>query len=202
MDYAEPTFSSRRATGVAFVALLHVVIIYALVSGLGVQVVQVLHQPLEAQIIQEIKPARTPPAPPPPHLVKPPPPYIPPPLVHIAPPPVPVIAAVTTVRPPAPPPPVQAVRSQAGLDANQSCAAPEYPQDAEDMGQTGTSVLQFLVAADGAVEKSLVASSSGHTELDDAALAALGQCHFKPAIGADGQPQESWATIPYVWRLN
>jgi protein TonB len=206
LNYVEEGFSSRRIVGIAFVVLLHVVIIYALVSGLGDQIVQVLHQPLEAKIIQEVKPPQVQPPPPPPQFVQPPPPFIPPPIVQIAqPPPVPVIASVTHVQPVAPPPrPVtqQVVRSEAGLDPNQSCAPPEYPQEAEDMEQTGVSVVQFLIDAGGAVVSSRIAASSGHASLDDAAVRALSQCKFKPAIGSDGKPQEAWTSIRYVWQLN
>jgi periplasmic protein TonB len=204
LDYADQTSSPQRLAGIAFVVVLHIAIIYALLNGLGSAVVQVFHKPLQAQIIQEVKPPPEAPPPPPPPVINPPPPYIPPPLIQIAPPPAPpVIAAVTTVKPPTPVPVARpAVLKSAGLDPNQSCAAPQYPEDAEDMGQTGTSVVQFLIGTSGAVEQSRVASSSGHDELDQAALQALGQCKFKPAIGADGQPQEAWTSIRYVWTLN
>jgi protein TonB len=209
MDDAEQVFAPRRIGGIAFVALLHVAIIYALVNGLGAQMVQVLRQPLEAKIIE---PARLPPPeappPPPPRLVTPPPVFIPPPLIRIAQPPplVPVIAAVTRVKPttppqaPAPSPPAQ--QTAAGLDPNQSCTPPQYPEEAEDLEQTGVSVLQFLIGTDGHVLNSRIASSSGYGSLDNAALRALEQCKFKPAIGADGNPQESWTSIRYVWQLN
>lgn len=205
MDYVEDRFSSHRLAGIAFVVLLHIAIIYALVSGLGDQVVQILHKPLEAKIIQEVKPPPVQPPPPPPLLVQPPPPFIPPPLVQIAqpPPPVPVIATVTHVAPAAPPPrPVAqpAIRSGAGLDPNQTCTPPEYPEEAADMGQGGVTLVQFLIGADGAVVSSRVASSSGYDSLDRAAVAALSQCKFKPAIGADGKPQEAWTSIRYVWQ--
>jgi protein TonB len=88
------------------------------------------------------------------------------------------------------------------LDPNQSCAPPQYPEDAEDMEQTGISVLQFLIDTNGNVVSSRIASSSGHASLDDAAEQALGQCKFRPAIGADGKPQEAWTSIRYVWQLN
>jgi periplasmic protein TonB len=212
VDYAEQRFSSRQAAGIAFVVLLHIVIIYALVSGLGEQAVQILRQPLEAKIITQPKllPPVAPP-PPPPQMLAPPPPFIPPPLVQIAqPPPVPVIAQVTHVQPATPAPPVQAprpapapaaVRSGASMVGG-SCAAPQYPEAAEDMEQTGTSILQFLISASGAVIQSRVASSSGHASLDEAAVAALSQCKFSPAMGADGKPQEAWTSIRYVWQLN
>jgi protein TonB len=207
LDYGDDNFSPRKLAGIAFVALLHVAIIYALINGLGEQVVQVFQHPPEVKIIQQIKPPPVAPPPPPPPLVAPPPPFIPPPLVQIAqPPPTPVIAAVTQVKPVTPPPaprPAPApVRSAAMLDPNQSCAPPQYPEEAEDMEQTGTSILQFLIDANGNVVTSRIASSSGHAALDDAAEEALGQCKFRPAIGADGKPQEAWTSIRYVWQLN
>jgi protein TonB len=209
LDYAEQKFSSRQITSVALVALLHVGIVYALVSGLGEQAVQVLRQPLEAKIIQpaQLPPPEAPP-PPPPKLLAPPPVFIPPPVIQIAqpPPPVQVIARVTeqkpTTPPPAPAPSPPAQKTAAGLDPNQSCTPPEYPQEAEDMEQTGVSVLQFLIDTDGHVAGSRIESSSGHSSLDNAALRALSQCKFKPAIGSDGSPQESWTSIRYVWQLN
>jgi protein TonB len=211
LDYVEDRFSSHRLVGIAFVVLLHIVIIYALISGLGEQFVQVLHRPLEARIIQEVKPPQLLPPPPPPQRVQPPPPFIPPPLVQIAqPPPVPVIAQVTHVQPAVAPPkpvaprpaPQPAIRSAAGLDPNQTCTPPEYPEAAQDMEQTGTTIMQFLIGTDGAVISSRVAGSSGHDSLDDAAIRALPLCKFKPAIGADGKPQEAWTSIRYVWQLN
>jgi protein TonB len=212
VDYAEQRFSSRQVTGIAFVVLLHVAIIYALVGGLGEQAIQILRQPLQAKIITQPKllPPEAPP-PPPPQMLTPPPPFIPPPLVQIAqPPPVPVIAQVTHVQPATSRPPVQAptpaptpaaVRSGASMVSG-SCAAPQYPEAAEDLEQTGTSVLQFLISASGAVLQSRVAVSSGHSSLDDAAVAALSQCRFSPAMGSDGKPQEAWTSISYVWQLN
>jgi protein TonB len=209
MDDANEIISPRRIGGIAFVALLHVAIVYALLNGLGAQMVQVLRPPLEAKIIEPAKlPPPEAPPPPPPQLLTPPPVFIPPPVIQIAQPPptVPVIAAVTQVKPttppptPAPAPPVQ--KTAAGLDPNQTCTPPEYPEEAEDMEQTGVSVLQFLIDKNGNVAASRVQDSSGHASLDDAALRALAQCKFKPAIGADGNPQESWTSIRYVWQLN
>jgi len=209
LDAVAENFSPRKLAGLAFVALLHVALIYALINGLGVQAVRIFQHPLEVKFIQPVKPPQVvPPPPPPPLLAPPPPPFIPPPLVQIAqpPPPVPVIATVTQVKPVAPPPaprPAPApVRSGAMLDPNQSCAPPQYPEDAEDMEQTGISVLQFLIDDNGNVVQSRIASSSGHASLDDAAEEALGQCKFRPAIGADGKPQEAWTSIRYVWQLN
>ena len=61
-------------------------------------------------------------------------------------------------------------------------------------------MLRFLIDTDGHVVDSKVQSSSGHEELDTAALEALSRCQFKPGT-VDGKPQQSWANLRYVWKL-
>ena len=60
--------------------------------------------------------------------------------------------------------------------------------------------LKFLVGADGKVIESAVEKSSGFRRLDEAARAGLSKCQFKPAT-VDGNPQQSWASMKYTWRL-
>ncbi len=210
MYETETSFPPRKFAGIVFVALLHVAMVVALINGLGAQVVKFVQPPVTVRLIQPVAPPPPPPPPPPPLaplvLAPPPPVYVPPPLVQIAPPPqAATITAVTQVKPAAPlptapvPAPVQAAPT---LDPNQSCTPPQYPQDAEDMGQTGVSTLQFLIDPAGNVVQSRIAGSSGHAALDDAAEEALGRCKFRPAIGADGKPQEAWTSMRYVWTLN
>ncbi|MBN9697529.1 MAG: energy transducer TonB, partial [Zoogloea sp.] len=93
----QPKDPSRSATGLVVVVGLHVVLGYALVSGLARDIVKVIKKPLDAAVIQEVKLPLPPP--PPPKVVKleapklktpPPPAYVPPPEVTptVAPPPV------------------------------------------------------------------------------------------------------------------
>jgi len=78
VSYAVQKDSSRRLAGLAVVITLHAALIYALVHGLARKIVEVVHQPLETKIIEEIKaPPPDKPPPPPPKLTTPPPPYIP-----------------------------------------------------------------------------------------------------------------------------
>ncbi|MFO1323176.1 MAG: energy transducer TonB [Burkholderiales bacterium] len=123
MDYARHQRDpARHAIGITFVVLIHVLVIWALFSGLGKNVIQILKKPLNATIIEEVKLPPPPPPPPPPKKIieppkTPPPPqetYVPPPDI---PPPVtssaPTITAVTPTVPTeqhviAPPPPVVA----------------------------------------------------------------------------------------------
>ena len=101
---------AKHMPSVIMVGLLHLLVGYALVTGLARKVVEVIKAPIETKIIEEIKkpPPDTPP-PPPPKLAAPPPPFIPPPEVNIQVPVqaqlAPTITTVTTTKPPPGPPP-------------------------------------------------------------------------------------------------
>ena len=80
----------KHALGITMVIAFHAIVIYALVTGLGKKIVDVIKQPIETKVIEEVKPPPPPPErllPPPPKLEAPPPPFIPPPEVQIATPP-------------------------------------------------------------------------------------------------------------------
>jgi protein TonB len=197
MSYAVQRDSSRRLAGLAVVVVLHGALIYALVHGLARQIVEVIRQPLETKIIEEIKapPPDKPPPPPPPKLVMPPPPYIPPPEVQVSVPVVmaPTITAVTTVKPP------QEYRTPAVVDAK-TCDKPPYPAAARRANETGTVRMLFLIDVDGKVLDSKVERTSGSRRLDEAARAGLSLCKFKPAT-LNGRPERTWGRIDYVWTL-
>ncbi|HEX8010563.1 MAG TPA: energy transducer TonB [Casimicrobiaceae bacterium] len=109
MDYARRQRDpARHAIGIAFVILVHALVIYGLVTGLARKAVEVIKKPLTATIVEELK-APPPPPPPPkkielPKIPPPPMPYVPPPDIPV--PTIssePVIAAITPTPPPAPP---------------------------------------------------------------------------------------------------
>jgi len=105
MNFAQEKQGASRFTGFGIVVLIHVLIIWALASGLARKVVEAI-KPIETKVIEEqVKPPPPPEkvVPPPPDLKAPPPPFVPPPEFQvIAPPPVnaPVIQS-TQVAPPA-----------------------------------------------------------------------------------------------------
>jgi len=197
------------------VLVFHIVLGYALVQGLARKIVEVVRQPLETKIVEEIKPPPPEkPPPPPPKLATPPPPYIPPPEVQVqVPMSAPTITAITTVKPPAPVPPPAApapppppvvkahvpVRTAPVVDARE-CEKPPYPAAALRANETGTVQLNFLIDVNGQVLESRVARSSGSKRLDEAARNGLGLCKFKPAT-VDGKPERSWARIEYEWKI-
>jgi periplasmic protein TonB len=222
VSYAQPQDnSSRRLIGLAVVVAFHAVMGYALVNGLARKIVEVVTQPLETKIIEEVKPPpqEKPPPPPPPRFTAPPPPYIPPPEIQVqVPQTAPVITAVTSVKPtepvaapgqryaapaapaPAPPTPRPApVRTSAVVDAK-ACEKPEYPPAALRAQETGVVLLAFLIDVDGTALESKVERSSGSRRLDEAARKALGLCKFKPAT-VDGKPERAWAKIEYDWKM-
>ena len=85
MDYASSERSfGKHAPSILMVLGLHLLIGWALVTGLARKVVEVIKAPLETKIIEEVKtpPPDTPP-PPPPKRAAPPPPFIPPPEINI-----------------------------------------------------------------------------------------------------------------------
>ncbi len=207
---------TNHLVGFTMVVLLHVMVAYALLTGLARKVVEVVRAPIETKIIEEIKkePEADKPPPPPPKLAPPPPPYIPPPEINIAQPsiaPVNTITAVTTTKPVEPPPPAApapvpvappkpSVRTAPVIDAARSCEKPEYPSASKRLEEEGTVVVNFLINTDGHVVDSKIEKSSGFDRLDQAARAALGKCKFKPGT-VDGKPEQSWASIKYTWRL-
>jgi len=212
MSYTPNNNPARQFGGFAFVILLHIGIIYALVSGLGRQVVEVIRAPLETHIIDEVKQQKDLPPPPPPKFAPPPPPYIPPPEISIrqAVAPTNAIQQVTTTKPveaPPPPapvvqaPPAPAVHTPPVVDAAKGCKQPEYPPVSKRLEESGVVVLQFLIGTDGSVLDSKVDSTSGYPRLDDAARSALSLCHFKPGA-VDGKPEQSWAKIRYTWKID
>ena len=127
MDYAQQQRNpAKHLVGVTVVVLLHIALVYALLNGLGRKVVEIIKQPLETKIIEEIKPPPPPPEvqlPPPPKFVAPPPPYIPPPEVQVNVPPPPNVITATTNTPPPEAPPI-AVRAPVEAPAPCSTAAP------------------------------------------------------------------------------
>lgn len=215
----------RQLLGFAAVVLLHGLLFWALQSGLSRTVMQKIPTVVQALLLQEkrpeppplpptpVAPAAPPKSAPPPKT--PPPAYVPPPDTPVVSAPPNAIAAVSATPPPTTPSPAPAaapaavsttparasapVRTAAGVNMGQ-CDKPEYPSASRRMEEEGTVGLRFLVGVDGKVIQSEVEKSSGYKRLDEAARAGLSKCQFRPAM-VDGQPEQAWTTIRYVWRL-
>jgi protein TonB len=209
--------TGKNFTGITIVVLLHLLVAYGIVTGLGKRLVAKMVAPVETKIIEEVKPPppkELPPPPPPPEMKAPPPPFIPPVEVNVQQPPPPqnVIANATSVKPatnelqkapPAPPAatpgPAKSVHIPAVADFS-TCAKPEWPKSSLRNEETGTVTLSFLIGVDGHVADSKVVKSSGFRELDKAAVNGISKCRFKPGL-TDGKPEQAWMQMQYVWTL-
>ncbi len=192
VDFAEQQRNpGKHAVGFGVVLGLHLLLGWALVSGLAQRMVEVIKAPIETKIIEETKPPPPPPPenlPPPPKFAPPPPSFVPPPEVNVNPPPTPQpTITTTTVAPPpapvfispppapaappapiaaapAPPAPPKAVAKPAIANAKECAPTGEdYPPAAQRAEATGTTRVRFTVGPDGRVTGSEVVKSAGPT---------------------------------------
>jgi protein TonB len=201
MDFSQPQQSSRRLVGFGFVVLLHVLIAYALVTGLARKVVEVVKGPIEVKVIEEIIKKPPPPPevlPPPPKVAAPPPPFIPPPEINITPPPTvaPTITAVTPEAPPGPQapviakpvesaPPAPAIRSASVECTNyrEVIGSIVYPREALLEGLEGSVTIEFTVSATGQIRDPVIRNSTNRI-FNRASLATVGRL-VCPGKGTD-----------------
>lgn len=214
-----PAAARPNLTGIGIVALLHVLLGYALLSGLARQVVDVIKAPLETHLLEEVIPPPPPPPPqvaPPPKLA-PPPAFVPPAEVTPPPPPQPTIttthseppAVPVAITPAAPVVEAPAAPPRAAVPARidvASCDKPDYPAAALRAGATGVTRVRFAIDAAGRVVQAELESASGasreHRLLDRSAVEALSQCRFKPGIDEAGRAVGSTAVVSYVWKTD
>jgi len=206
----------KHALGIAMVIAFHAIVIYALVAGLGKKIVDVIKQPIETKVIEEVKPPPPPPErllPPPPKLEAPPPPYIPPPEVQIATPPPQqnVISSTTStpppqadIRPMAPPAPKPAPPAPKPTHVSAGIACANYqtvmgdaafPREARRAGlEKGEVLIQFTLGANGEM-KDLKAVQATHGIFARAALAIAAE--FK----CQGQGHDVVVQVPFSYKL-
>ena len=215
MNFSNDRNPGKNFTGITIVVVLHILVAYGIVTGLGKRMVSKMAEAVETKIIEEAKlppPKDLPPPPPPPEIKAPPPPFIPPVEVNVTQPPVVqnVIATSTAQKPAsnelvkalpaAAPSTAKSVRIAAVADFS-TCDKPAYPKASQRNEETGTVTLSFLVGVDGRVADSKVLKSSGFRELDKAAQNGIGKCVFKPG-SVDGKLEQAWMQMQYVWNLD
>ena len=79
-------------------------------------------------------------------------------------------------------------------------APPAYPRLARRQGHEGVVVLRARISPSGACMSVAILRSSGHTELDEAAVEAVRAWQFRPAL-VGGKPVEAELQIPIRFRL-
>lgn len=201
MAYADQETSGNRIASFVVVALLHVVVGYALVTGLAYEAVQQVVKKVTTVDIKKEEPKKEPP-PPPKKAAAPPPIVAPPPKinVNVAPPPVqtvvtppPAAPVVPIIAPPAPvaPPPPRVQPKQPTPKGNPAnwATTNDYPTRALREEREGTTGFRVTVGPDGRVTGCSVTSSSGSPDLDDATCANVTRrARFNPATDGEGQP--------------
>lgn len=191
MDYAQQQRNpAKHIVGFTVVVLLHVAVVWFIMTGLARKAIDIIKKPLETQIIEEVRPPPPPPPvqlPPPPKFIAPPPPYIPPPEVQVnVPPPPNTIAVATNVVPVGPPPPIAAVAAPpapaapapptiraACTNYAKAMGDSAYPREAIRNGiDRGEALIRFTVSANGEI-KDITAVSSTNGAFARAAITAV-----------------------------
>jgi protein TonB len=199
MAYADQKMSGNRVTALIIVALIHVMLGYALVTGLAYEAAKKVIQKVTTVDIKEEVKKEEPPPPPPKKDLPPPPIVAPPPKVNLAPPP--MVTTVSEPPPPAPPPPiVLAPPPPAAPRFTPKGAQPkgnpgnwattnDYPSRALREEREGTTSFRVQVGPDGRVTDCQVTGSSGHADLDAATCENVRRrARFTPATDGEGNP--------------
>lgn len=208
MNYTAYPEPRKNLVGLAAVVGLHLVVAYALATGLAHKVVDVLKAPLTVSVIEEIKPLPPPPPPPPPpkqvrvQPQTPPPSYVPPAEVVVE---APAQTATITSSPepvPEPPPAAPAVPVPAPI-VNAAVACPNsdqvrarvpYPTQAERMGLSGKVLVEFTVGADGSV-RDVTAISSSNSIFTSTATRAVAE------FRCNGQGRDVRVRVPFAFNF-
>jgi periplasmic protein TonB len=224
VDFAQQQRSpGRHLLGFGIVLALHLLLGWALVTGLAQRMIEVIKAPIETKIIEDVKPPPPPPPenlPPPPKFAPPPPSFVPPPEVNVnapatagptitttqvAPPPAPVrVVPQVTAPPPAPSAPRVPVRTEPRIDFQNTCDRPEYNTAARRAEAQGSTTILYTMDTTGQIAEATVEKSSGptreHKMLDRLALEAVRACKGTPGT-LDGKPEKLTSRITYVWKI-
>jgi protein TonB len=201
MAYADQEVSGNRIASFVVVALLHLVVGYALVTGLAYEGVKQLVKKVTTVDIKKEEPKKEPP-PPPKKAAAPPPIVAPPPKINVnvvsppvqtvvtPPPPAPVVPIIAPPAPVAPPPP-RIPPKQATPKGNPGnwATTNDYPTRALREEREGTSSFRVTVGPDGRVTSCQITGSSGSPDLDEATCSNVTRrARFNPATDGEGQP--------------
>ena len=179
------------------VAMLHVLIVYALVSGMAQKIMQVIPRDIQVSVLPQNTDTKNVP-PPKPTLQQPTPTQdtVPTPVINVASDTAPPI----TVQPTPPQPPQTNPQPDTGATGlAYTHTTPPYPEMARKLAEQGTVTLQMVISAQGQVTQATVVQSSGYPELDQAAIAWVQQhWRYKPAL-QNGQavPSQAQAAVKF-----
>jgi protein TonB len=213
MSFVQPRKNpTRQSMGIGVAIAFHVALVWALMNGLAHKVVQAISEPIEAKLIEELKPPPPPPKeiklPPPPKFTPPPPAFVPPPEVQVqAPPPAQPTISTTSIEPPPSPVVPQAPRAEAPpaparpISATVACSNysavmgdAEFPREASRLGvESGSALVQFTLTAIGEI-KDIQAVRASHPAFAKNSIRLVGQ--FRCA----GQGRDVLVQVPFTYK--
>ena len=201
MAYADQQMSGNKVTTLVVVAVLHVVLGYALVTGLAYEAFKKVKEVTAAINIEEEKPPEEPPPPPPKQDTPPPPIVAPPPAitfnapapvmqtVQTPPPPAPVFVTAAPPPPAPPPPKFQPKAAQPKGQPGNWATTNDYPSRALREEREGSSGFRVSIGTDGKVTDCQITRSSGSSDLDQATCDNVRRrARFTPATDGEGNP--------------
>jgi len=215
MSYAQrKQMSSNRFVAIIVVALIHVGLGYALVTGLAYNVAKKAMEDLKTFDVEDEPPPPPDEPPPPPEQIPdtPPPMVAPPPIVrtNVAPPPMvvtpvapPPQITVAPPPPPAPPPPVRRVQpAKARANLASYITNDDYPSSALRNEEQGTTGFRLDVGPDGRVSGCTVTAPSGSSALDTATCRLLrSRARFTPATDSTGARTSDSVSGRIRWQI-
>jgi periplasmic protein TonB len=169
----DSAFFTRRGIFAVVVVAMHLLLAWGLANGLARKIVETFAPPIEADIVEEVKPDDQPPPPPPPEMERPPV-EVPPPEVAID---LPMETNTTAIQdvsdkppPPAPPPRPPIAGTTAKITRNIDPNA-FYPPGSIRRDEQGSPVLQACVGPNGRLlREPVVTDTSGFPDLDAASV--------------------------------
>jgi periplasmic protein TonB len=201
MAYADQEVSGNRIAAFVVVALLHLILGYALVTGLAYEGMKQIAKKLTTVEIKKDEKKEEKKPPPPPKKIAPPPIVAPPPKVNIntappaietvvTPPPAPPPIIVAPPAPSAPPPPrIQPKGASPKGNPGNWATTNDYPTRALREERAGVTGFRVSVSPEGRVTSCDITSSSGSPDLDEATCSNVTRrARFNPATDGEGQP--------------
>jgi len=225
MSYANrKQISSNRTAAIIIVALIHIALGYALVTGLAYNVLKKAAEDLKTFDVEEEPPPPPEEPPPPPDQNTPPPPQIvAPPSIIQAPIQAPVITTTPVITQPviterAPTtkscpggmtvaiaqacPPVVSKAAKAKGNLPSLFSTEDYPQSAIRNEEQGTTAVRLTIGTDGRVADCQVTASSGSSALDAATCSIIRRrARYSPAQDQAGNPIAGSDTTRIRWEL-
>ena len=206
-SYAQQRDPARNALGFTLVVLLHVLLLWALIDGLGHKAIHAIRDTHMTTIIPDQKRLTEPlPLPQPLRPVTVPKAYVPLPIMHSALPSSPNAPTAPTSATPQRTPPFKPVPAPIMQDTNVLPSAisgelPTYPEGALAEEIEGTATIKCDVGADGTTSNCSIARVTGDAQFGSTALEFVRTHKLHPATH-DGLPvRTAGAIIPYKFTL-